>query len=166
MKSKNSLFIYFSLFFALALDATYLFPSFEVVRPSIVLLVIVYWNIALPDKVGVSYSVTMGLILDLLRGSILGSHSLIFVLISYLCQRFFYQFRVMSLFQQSFILFIVFLLVKMYWVINSSLFMDQEIEMLINKEILINMVIYALFNSLIWPLIFSLLRPYRRKWIK
>ena len=93
MKNRNTFPIYLSLLFALVLDATYFNPSFEVIRPPLVLLTLIYWNIALPDKVGVSYSIVMGVLLDLLKGSILGTHPLLFVFISYLCQRFFYQFH-------------------------------------------------------------------------
>ena len=165
MKNRHPFFIYLSLFFALFLDATYFFPSFEVIRPPLVLLTLIYWNIALPDKVGVSYSIVTGVLSDLLKGSILGTHSLLFVLISYLCQRFFYQFRVMRLFQQCLILFLIFFLVKGYWSLNSTLFGNMEVQLLTNEGLL-NAFTYAFLCSLVWPLVFYLLRIYRRRWIK
>ena len=165
MKNRNTFYIYLSLLFALVLDATYFNPSFEVIRPPLVLLTLIYWNIALPDKVGVSYSIVMGVLLDLLKGSILGTHSLLFVFISYLCQRFFYQFRVMRLIQQSLILFFIFFLVKEYWLLNSTLFGQMEVQILSNES-LFNAFSYAFLCAFAWPLVFYLLRNYRRRWIK
>ena len=50
---KNRLWIYSSLVFAIILD-TYLFPEAVMQwKPLLVLLTLIYWNMALPDKVGI-----------------------------------------------------------------------------------------------------------------
>ena len=105
---KNRLWIYSSLVFAIILD-TYLFPEAVMQwKPLLVLLTLIYWNMALPDKVGIFEALLFGLIMDLLNGSVFGLHGLLFVLITYICQRFFYQFRVSPIWQQSVILFFLF----------------------------------------------------------
>ena len=102
---KNQLWIYFSLFLAVIMD-NYLFPESTLNwKPMLTLLVLIYWNMALPDKVGIFEALFFGIIMDILNGSILGLHGLLFVLITYICQRFFYQFRVSPIWQQSCLLY-------------------------------------------------------------
>ena len=67
---------------------------------------------ALPDKVGIFEALLFGLLTDLLTGSVLGLNGLLFVLLTYICQRFFYQFRVSPIWQQSVILFFFSLFLK------------------------------------------------------
>ena len=47
-------------------------------KPLFTLLVLIYWNMALPDKVGISEALVIGLLLDILTGPILGLHALLF----------------------------------------------------------------------------------------
>ena len=76
---KNRLWIYSSLVFAIILD-TYLFPEAVMQwKPLLVLLTLIYWNMALPDKVGIFEALLFGLIKDLLNGSVVGLHGLLFV---------------------------------------------------------------------------------------
>ncbi len=56
---------------------------------------------ALPDRIGIMAALSFGIFVDLIEGSLLGLHGTLFVLITYVCQRFFYQFRVSPLWQQS-----------------------------------------------------------------
>ncbi|OGO94532.1 MAG: rod shape-determining protein MreD [Coxiella sp. RIFCSPHIGHO2_12_FULL_42_15] len=52
-------------------------------RPSIVLLILLFWLLHRPHRVGVAVSFCIGLLLDLLSGSLLGVHALIFTLMGY-----------------------------------------------------------------------------------
>ena len=70
--NKNQLWIYFSLVLAMVVD-NFIFPeSILHWKPLLTLLVLIYWNMALPDKVGILEALFVGLIMDLLNGSILG----------------------------------------------------------------------------------------------
>ena len=70
-KFKNRLWIYSSLVFAIILD-TYLFPEAVMQwKPLLVLLTLIYWNMALPDKVGIFEALLFGLIMDLLNLSLI-----------------------------------------------------------------------------------------------
>ena len=83
--NKNQLWIYLSLILAMVTD-NFVFPeSILQWKPLLTLLVLIYWNMALPDKVGILEALFFGLIMDLLNGSILGLHGLLFVLITYIC---------------------------------------------------------------------------------
>ena len=162
---KNQLLIFLTLFIALYVDS-YMFSSgFQIWKPTFVLLTLIYWNMALPDRIGIFASLSFGIFVDLIEGSLLGLHAILFVLITYICQRFFYQFRVSPLWQQSFILFFLFILYKQVFALD---FMNtnQELTNLSDGAFFINSFLFALCSAFIWSPLFITLRYYRRKWVK
>ena len=163
--SKNQLLILLTLFIALSLDA-YMFTSdFQIWKPTFVLLTLIYWNLALPDRIGIMAALLFGIFVDLLEGSLLGLHGILFVLITYVCQRFFYQFRVSPLWQQSFILFFLFILYKQVFALDLSN-AKQDITNLSDISFLFSSFLFALFSALIWSPLYLILRYYRRRWVK
>jgi len=158
---KNQLWIYFSLFLVVIMD-NYLFPESTLNwKPLLTLLVLIYWNMALPDKVGIFEALFFGIIMDILNGSILGLHGLLFVLITYICQRFFYQFRVSPIWQQSVILFFLFFIFKMAF---SFDYFNVRLGLNVSDGFyLTNTFLFALVSSLCWIPTFFLLRELRRR---
>ena len=64
-------------------------PSWSAwLRPNWLLLVLIFWGIALPQRVGILVAWMMGLVLDILLGSMLGEHALSFVCVQYLVVHF------------------------------------------------------------------------------
>ena len=162
---KNQLLIFLTLFIALYLDS-YLFTSdFQTWKPSIVLLTLIYWNLALPDRVGILAALSFGIFVDLIEGALLGLHGILFIIITYICQRFFYQFRVSPLWQQSFILFFVFILYKQVFALDF-LNTNQELTNLSDSLFILNSFLFTFVSALIWPPLLLTLRYYRRKWVK
>ena len=162
---KNQLLIFLTLFIGLYVD-TYLFTSdFQMWQPTFVLLTLIYWNMALPDRIGIMAALSFGIFVDLVEGSLLGLHGILFILITYVCQRFFYQFRVSPLWQQSFILFFLFILYKQVFALD---FMNtnQELTNLSDLSFFINSLLFALSSAFIWSPLFLSLRYYRRRWVK
>jgi len=162
---KNQLLIFLTLFFALYLDS-YLFQTdFQMQKPTFVLLTLIYWNMALPDKVGIMAALSFGIFVDLIQGSLLGFHGILFVLITYVCQRFFYQFRVSPLWQQSFILFFLFFLYKQVFALDFTN-TNQNLTNLSDSAFLLNSFLFALFSAFIWPPLLLSLRHFRRRWVR
>ena len=162
---KNQLLIFLTLFIALYVD-TYMFTSnFQMWKPTFVLLTLIYWNMALPDRIGIMAALSFGIFIDLIEGSLLGLHGILFVLITYVCQRFFYQFRVAPLWQQSFILFFLFILYKQVFALD---FMNtnQDLTNFSDSSFLMNSFLFALFSAFIWSPLLLTLRYYRRRWVK
>ena len=159
--NKNQLWIYFSLVLAMIMD-NFVFPeSILQWKPLLTLMVLIYWNMALPDKVGILEALFFGLIMDLLNGSILGLHGLLFVTITYICQRFFYQFRVSPIWQQSVILFFLFFIFKMAF---SFDYFNVRLGLNVSDGFyLTNTFLFALVSSLFWIPTFFLLRELRRR---
>tara|TARA_B100000809_G_scaffold258025_1_gene300573 strand:+ start:3410 stop:3916 length:507 start_codon:yes stop_codon:yes gene_type:complete len=162
---KDRLLIYLSLLIALIIDSYNFSNIFQFIKPSFVLLVLIYWNMALPDRVGITTALLFGVLVDLLQSSILGLHGLLFVLITYLCQRFFYQFRITPILQQSFLIFILMILFKQILAFD---FLDSSVNRtnLSDGSYLINTFYYAILSSISWPFVYYLCRLYRRRWIK
>jgi len=162
---KNQLLIFTTLFVALFID-TYLFPShFQILKPTFVLLTLIYWNMALPNRIGITAAFLFGIFVDLIEGSLLGLHGILFILITYACQRFFYQFRVSPLWQQSFILFFLFFLYKQVFALDLTN-TNLELTNLSDMSFFVNSLLFALFSAFIWSPLFLMLRYYRRRWVK
>jgi rod shape-determining protein MreD len=119
---------------------------------------------ALPDKVGILEALFFGVVLDLSTGTVLGLHAVMFVLITYICQRFFYQFRVSPIWQQSTILFFLFFIFKL--VFAFDFYGLQRDSSLIDSSYILTAFIFAISSAFAWPLVFFILRAYRRKRMK
>ena len=119
---------------------------------------------ALPDKVGITEALFFGLVLDLSTGTVLGMHAFMFVLITYICQRFFYQFRVSPLWQQATILFFLFFIFKQ--VFAFDLYNMQKEISLTDSSYLVTSFLFAAISAITWPPLFFILRWYRRKKIR
>tara|TARA_B100000401_G_scaffold208130_1_gene140562 strand:- start:78 stop:584 length:507 start_codon:yes stop_codon:yes gene_type:complete len=162
---KNQLLIFLTLFIALYIDSYLFISDFQTWKPSFVLLTLIYWNMALPDRVGILAALSFGIFVDLIEGALLGLHGVLFILITYICQRFFYQFRVSPLWQQSFILFFLFILYKQVFALDF-LNTNQELTNLSDSLFIFNSFLFALVSALIWSPLFLTLRYYRRRWVK
>ena len=81
--AKKSFLIGFSLVVAMALTVLPLPMWMLWLKPNWVLLVLIFWAIYQPQKVGVGVFFITGLLLDLLDGSVLGVHAFAFVLVGY-----------------------------------------------------------------------------------
>lgn len=71
------------------------------VRPEWVAMVLIYWCLALPQRVNVGYGWVAGLFLDVLRGALLGQHALGYAVIAYLAVKLHRRIRVFPLWQQA-----------------------------------------------------------------
>lgn len=77
----NSAFIAFSLIFAFVLN---LFPwSRMAFVPDFVALVLVYWNVHQPRKVGMGVAFLFGLLMDVHDATLFGEHALAYTLLSF-----------------------------------------------------------------------------------
>ena len=77
----NPFFIAFTLLAALALN---LLPFGRVpALPDFVALVLVFWNVHQPRRVGVGFAFAFGLVMDVHQGAVLGQHALAYTLLSY-----------------------------------------------------------------------------------
>jgi rod shape-determining protein MreD len=70
-------------------------------RPAWVLMVLIYWAIILPHRIGVMTAWVMGLLMDLLTGTLLGEHALALTLVIYFVSRIHIRLRMSPMLQQG-----------------------------------------------------------------
>lgn len=70
-------------------------------RPAWVLLVLIYWTMTLPQYTGVGIAWLMGLLMDLLTGTLFGEHALSFVVVIYFVSRMHIRLRMYPALQQG-----------------------------------------------------------------
>lgn len=162
---KNYSLISLSFFIFLAIDSFSFSQEVNEIKPSLVLLGLIYWNLALPQKVGVGFSLLLGLFYDFLQGTLLGMYPLIFILTSYVCQRFFNRIRPMRFIQQSTLIFLFILIIKFSLAVDFNSSLSRYLS-LIDSYYLLLTFCNALVSAIIWPVLFYSLRYYRRRWIK
>ena len=129
-----------------------LFPTF--LNIPLTLMCLIYWNMALPKSVGLTWAIFCGFILDLSQNLVLGSNVMIFLASSYLIQRYFHRLRALYRIQQSLI---VASMVFTYQLIFIFSFLN------FSNQILIEILLFTFISALIWPIIFGLLRFVRIK---
>ncbi|MFK5130004.1 rod shape-determining protein MreD [Glaesserella parasuis] len=123
-------------------------------RPTWVVLVLIYWVLALPDKVSVGTAFLAGIVWDLILGSILGIHALVLSIAIYFVAKYHLILRNLSLWLQSLLVMAYIALIRFFiffieLVLHSAEFNTQEI-------------IGAIISGILWPWIFLLMRHIRR----
>jgi rod shape-determining protein MreD len=123
-------------------------------RPEWVVLVLAYWCMALPDRVGIATAWGVGLLLDVLKGALLGQHAMSLSVIAFLTLKLHQRVRVFPLWQQALIVLLLTALHQLIilWIKGIS---GQPSQTWIYW-------LPSLSSMVLWPLLFVLLRHVRR----
>ena len=162
---KSYSLISISLIFFILIDLISFSQTVDQVKPALILLSFIYWNIALPERMNLFFAFIFGFLMDFIQGSVLGLYPLILVFISYLSQRFFYQFRPLKFIQQALVIFLIFLVIRFLIAVDLNDSNPNSLT-LADKEYVLMYLTFAVLNALIWSPLFYVHRIYRRKWIK
>ncbi len=155
MQWTSLLWIILSITFALILTILPLPLWAAWFRPEWVVLVLVYWNIALPQRVNIGTSWIIGLLLDALSGTILGEHALALVVITYIAVKLHKRIRTVNIWQQSLTLGLLVMLFQ------AIIFIVQALVGEIPRSFFYWLP--SLTSALFWPWVFIILRDWRRK---
>lgn len=90
-----------SLFVALSLEVTRLPAEFSTWRPPLLALTAIYWALAYPRRYGLALAWFAGLVLDVLKGGVLGQHALAMTVATWIALRFHLRLRVFPIWQQT-----------------------------------------------------------------
>ena len=124
-------------------------------RPDWVAMVLVYWIIALPQRIGLITAWVVGLLMDVLLGSLLGQHAFSYIAIAYIASNLYQRLRMFTVWQQALILFAM---LGLNQLIN---FWSESIAGL--AEWTLWYLLPALIGAFLWPWIFMSLRFVRRR---
>jgi rod shape-determining protein MreD len=127
-------------------------------RPEWLALVLLYWVIALPYRIGVFWGFFTGLFQDVLIGAVLGQHALAYALMAWLAQASYKRLRVFPPLQQSLV---VFLLVGVSVMVSYAV---QDAAGRAHYSPLL-MQLSAVASALLWRPVFTLLRATRQRFL-
>lgn len=128
----------------------------RVIGPQWSLLVVLYWVLALPHRVGIFSAWLVGLTVDVLGGSLLGEHALGYALAAFVVLRLHRQVRPFPAWQQAVLLLGLLLLQQLVslWVMGITGRPPGS---------LLAYFMPSLVGMLLWPWLFALLRIVRRR---
>ena len=104
-RSHNLWVSYATLLIAFMLSALPMVDWVQWGWPKWVLVVFIYWVIALPHRFGMGWAFILGLLLDLLQGSHLGVNALAMVVVTFFVTLMYRRLRMYRAWQQSFMIF-------------------------------------------------------------
>lgn len=127
----------------------------EEFRPQWLTMTLIYWSLALPNRVGVFWGWVAGLVLDVVSGTVLGQHALSLSVTAYLAVELHPRIRVFPLLQQAVSVWVLLLVERLLslWVIGAT---GQPTPTLWYW-------MPTFVGMLLWPWVFILLRDVRRR---
>ncbi len=125
-------------------------------RPPWVALVLLYWCLAVPERIGVLAGWGCGLVLDVLVGTLVGQHALALGVVAWIARRIYRRVRLLPLWQQGVSVFGVMVVDQLIvsWVTGMR---GLPVEVLTHVSV-------PLAGAVVWPWIFLLLRHVRRRY--
>ena len=146
----------FGTFAAAVILAIMPFPAWaEPFRPDWVGLVLIYWCLAMPERVSVGTGWLLGFLQDVLYGSLLGSNALGKTLLAFLTVRLHLQLRMFPRWQQA---------VSIFGLLIANQLLVLWIRGAIGQAP--DTLIYwtpSVVGALLWPWLFVILRDLRRR---
>ena len=123
-------------------------------RPEWLALAVVYWTIALPHRMGILTALFLGVLLDVLEGSVIGQNALSLGVVALLSQVLYQRMRVTNVWQQAAM---VFLLVGINQLVCQW---TQNLQGVAAPSLLF--LLPAVTSALVWPVVLHVLRALRR----
>ncbi|MSR11871.1 MAG: rod shape-determining protein MreD [Gammaproteobacteria bacterium] len=155
-KKTNATWVIVLSFFIAYLLAIVPFPAWAMnYRPEWIPMVMIYWSMALPYRIGIGWAFVLGLFLDILEGSILGLNAMALVIIAYVTLSVHQRLRMFSSVQQAGLVLTL---------VGLNLLICNWLQIVTGQSVASNMMFLmaALTSAVIWPSIFQLLRQTRR----
>ncbi|MGV6826467.1 MAG: rod shape-determining protein MreD [bacterium] len=153
--TRSNLIIVLTIALAMVLMILPLPDMLALLRPALVTLVLIYWWMALPTRVGITTAFLTGLIMDVLTGTVLGQNALTLSITAYIVLQFHQRIRVFPLWQQSLIMIpiLIFQLTLTLWIRALT---DNPMA---GWQSWLTPVI----SAILWPWIYIILRDIRRR---
>ncbi len=119
-------------------------------RPDWVAIILIYWCITIPQRVGMMTASLAGIVLDVLKDTLLGQHALELCLIAFFSLKIRLRMRLFPLWQQA--------MVVCFFVAASKL-LDVWIQKILGYSTIEMSFLYSAITSFfLWPWIYIILR--------
>lgn len=127
----------------------------RVFRPEWVAMVLIYWCLAVPDRVGLGTGWSMGLMLDVVNGTVLGMHAMGLAAVAFLTLKLYQRIRMFPLWQQSLSVFII--------VACNQILVLWVKGVIGQSPSSWSYWLPSVTSMVLWPLLFVILRELRRR---
>ena len=154
-KSRNIWVIVLSLVFAGVLAIVPIPLWLALWRPDWIALTLIYWVIALPHRIGMVAAWLVGLLVDVLEGTLLGLHAIVLMMSAYIALTLYQRLRMFTPLQQS---------LTILMLIGAGQLLIFWVQAATGQNTADNLaiVISSMTSALLWPLVFVCLRFCRR----
>ena len=145
------------LFFGIILNILPIADNMNSIKPPILLLILIYWSLAFPNQINLTYAFIYGLIMDVLLLMPLGYNALCYTITIFLILLYYPQIRLQSSLNKMLSLLLILI----------PFFLMSTIG---NNFLKINYNLFDVLTSIfisiaIWPALFNMLRFVRQKYI-
>jgi rod shape-determining protein MreD len=125
-------------------------------RPAWVLMVLIYWAMVSPHRVNIGTAWVVGILLDVLNGTLLGEHALALSTVTYFVVRMHTQLRMYPLLQQGMWIF-MFVLIYQFILFCIQGFLGELPKTWLYWS-------SSATSMLLWPWVFVMMRDYQRRY--
>ena len=154
-EARGRMVVYITFAIALVLSVVPVPNWAEPFIPDWVALTLIYWCMATPDRVSVGTGWVLGLILDVLYGSLLGQHALALSVVSFVTVKMHLKFRMFPRWQQA-VSVLILLAINQLLVIWIRGIIGQAPETIAYWT-------PSIVGMILWPWLFVVLRDVRRR---
>ena len=127
----------------------------ELARPQWAALILIYWCMAMPDRVSVGVGWTAGLFQDALQSSLLGEHALAYAVIAFLTVKLHQRIRIYPLTQQALSVLVLLLLARLIQLWINGFVGRPPVDW--------QYWLPSIIGTLLWPWVFIVMRDMRRR---
>lgn len=130
--------------------------AYAALRPELVCLLILYWVMFAPEYVGVSVAFFVGLLQDVVEGTVWGAHALALAVLAYICLVSYQRIRSYSLWHQALWVFVL---------VGTHQVLVNWVQGLAGYHAPVSqMLIPTIISALCWPLVIYSLNRLRRRY--
>ena len=145
------------LFFGIILNVLPLADNMNSIKPPILLLILIYWSLAFPNQINLTYAFIYGLIMDVLLLMPLGYNALCYTITIFLILLYYPQIRLQSSLNKMLSLLLILIPFFLMSTIGNNF-------LKINYN-LFDVLTTIFISVIIWPALFNMLRFIRQKYI-
>tara|TARA_B100001248_G_scaffold210708_1_gene164914 strand:+ start:2185 stop:2667 length:483 start_codon:yes stop_codon:yes gene_type:complete len=145
------------LFFGIILNILPFADNMNSIKPPILLLILIYWSLAFPNQINLTYAFIYGLIMDVLLIMPLGYNALCYTITIFLILLYYPQIRLQSSLNKMLSLLLILIPFFLMSTIGNNF-------LKINYN-LFDVLTSIFISIIIWPALFNMLRFVRQKYI-